>query len=136
MRGEACTRTRRTTDGTGWLGQGLGISGAGRYITFPVRAPAIFNGSTFPQVLAIDRLNPDHITVAGGGSNDVGDGGSSFPQVSDNGHVLFATVAPNLSGNVANSSRTVLMVRDLRISRDKKSLIAKTAGPGPTRRAS
>ena len=105
-----------TSSGTAWLGQGLSISGNGRYVTFAVRSPALFNGSTFPQILAIDRNNPDHITIASGGSNGFGDGGSSFPKVSDDGHVLFATVAPNLTGNVANSARTVLVVRDLQNS--------------------
>ena len=105
-----------TTDGTAWLGQGLSISGNGRFVSFAVRSPAIFNGSTFPQILAIDRADPDHITTASGGSFGVGDGGSSFPKVSDDGHVLFATVAPNLTGNIANSSRTVLVVRDLQNS--------------------
>jgi hypothetical protein len=105
-----------TSSGTAWLGQGLSISGNGRYITFAVRSPALFNGSTFPQILAIDRNDPGHITIASGDSNGFGNGGSSYPKVSDDGHVLFATVAPNLTGNVAYQGRTVLLVRDLQSS--------------------
>lgn len=105
-----------TNNGADYVGQGIGVSGNGRYVAFAVRSPGLFNGSTFPQILVIDRNNPSYITVASGGSSGFGDGGSSYPKVSDGGHVLFATVAPNLTGNVALPFRTVLVVRDLQRS--------------------
>ncbi len=105
-----------STNDASFVAQGISISGNGRYITFPVRSPTMFNGSTFTQVLAIDRNNPGHITIASGDSNGFGNGHSIHPEVSDDGHVLFMTNAGNLTGNLANGVVTALVVRDLQSS--------------------
>jgi len=105
-----------STNDASFVAQGISISGNGRYITFPVRSPTMFNGSTNTQVLAIDRNNPGHLTIASGDSNGVGNGHSIHPEVSDDGHVLFMTNAGNLTGNLANGVVTALVVRDLQSS--------------------
>ncbi len=99
-----------STNNASYVGQGIGISGNGRYITFALRSPTTLNGSNFTQVLAIDGNNPGNITVASGGSFGFGNGNSSWPKVSDDGHVLFMTNAGNLT---ANFPSTALVVRDL-----------------------
>ena len=76
----------------------------------------MFNGSTFTQVVAIDRNNPGAITVASGDSNGFGNGHSLYPKVSDDGHVAFMSYAGNLTGNFANSQTIALVVRDLQTS--------------------
>ena len=43
-----------STNNVSYVGQGIGISGNGRYITFSLRSPTMF-GSNFTQVMAIDR---------------------------------------------------------------------------------
>ena len=48
-----------STDSASFMTEGISVSGDGRYITFPLRSPSMFNGSVFSQVLAIDRQNPD-----------------------------------------------------------------------------
>jgi Immunoglobulin domain/Immunoglobulin I-set domain/ZU5 domain len=101
------------SSGADYMAQGIGLSDSFRYVVFAVRSAAMFNGSTYPQILAIDRNDPGHITIASGTSNGVGDGSSIYPRVSDDGHVLFMTNAPNLTGNFANAVRTTLVVRDL-----------------------
>ncbi len=58
---------------------------------------------------------PSSIIIASTGANGSGDGASSYPKLSDDGHVLFATYAANLTGNV-NPSRQMLVVRDLQSS--------------------
>jgi hypothetical protein len=102
-----------STNNASYVAQGMSISSNGRYVSFPVRSPSMFGGSTFTQVLAIDRNNPGQITVASGDSNGVGNGNSIFPKVSDDGHVLFVTNAGNLTGNFANAVQATLVVRDL-----------------------
>ena len=105
-----------STNNASYVAQGIGISGNGRYITFALRSPTTFNGSNFTQILAIDRNNPGQITVASGGSFGFGNGNSSWPKVSDDGHVLFMTNAGNLTGDFANSASSALVVRDLQSS--------------------
>jgi len=105
-----------STNNASYVAQGIGISGNGRYIAFVVRSPTLLNGSNFTQVLAIDRNNPGQITVASGDSNGVGNGHSSWPKVSDDGHVLFVTDAGNLTGGYANSLNPAIVVRDLQSS--------------------
>jgi Immunoglobulin I-set domain/Immunoglobulin domain/WD40-like Beta Propeller Repeat len=99
-----------STNNESYVGQGIGISGNGRYITFALRSPTTLNGSNFTQVLAIDQNNPGNITVASGGSFGFGNGNSSWPKVSDDGHVLFMTNAGNLTANFTSAA---LVVRDL-----------------------
>jgi hypothetical protein len=105
-----------STNFASYVAEGMDISGDGRYITFPVRSPTMFNGSTFTQVVALDRNNPGTITVASGDSNGFGNGHSIYPRVSDDGHVAFMTYAGNLTGNFANSQTVALAVRDLQSS--------------------
>ncbi len=102
-----------STNNVSYVAQGIGISGNGRYITFALRSPTTLNGSNFTQILAIDQNNPGQITVASGDSNGFGNGHSSWPKVSDDGHVLFMTNAGNLTGNFANGAVSALVVRDL-----------------------
>ena len=104
--------TFNTNNVTDYLAQGLSISGNGRFVAFAVRSPALLNGSTVAQVVGIDRNFPSSIITASAGANGVGDGASSYPKLSDDGHVLFATYAANLTGN-ANPGRQMLVVRDL-----------------------
>jgi Tol biopolymer transport system component len=99
-----------------FVAQGMSISGNGRYISFPVRSPSMFGGSTATQVLAIDRDNPGNIIIASADANAVGDGHSVYPQVSDDGHVLFLTNAGNLTGNFANGVQPTIVIRDLHSS--------------------
>ena len=90
----------------GLLAQGVSISGDGRYIAFSVRSPTLL-GSTYTQVLVIDRFAPDTLIWRAPHRSraaipGVGNGDSSFPKLSDDGrYVLFATTAANLTGNVA-----------------------------------
>ena len=105
-----------STNNESYVSEGIGISGNGRYITFALRSPTTFNGSNFTQVLAIDRYDAGHITVASGGSFGFGDGNSNWPKVSDDGHVLFMTHAGNLTGGFTNSQSAALVVRDLQSS--------------------
>jgi hypothetical protein len=105
--------TLDTSNDQDYLGQGVAISPNGRYVAFAIRSTALLGGSTFPQVIAIDRQVPNSFIVASNGPNGFGDGSSSFPKLADDGHVLFATTAPNLTGNLAFSLRTVLVARDL-----------------------
>jgi hypothetical protein len=102
-----------STNNTSFVGQGIDISSNGRYITFPLRSPSRLFGSTFTQVIGLDRDNPNVITVASGNFDGAGDGHSAWPRVSDDGHVLFMTNAGNLTGNFANGAVTALVVRDL-----------------------
>ena len=102
-----------STNNASFVGQGIDISSNGRYITFPLRSPSRLFGSTFTQVVALDRDNPNVTTVASGNFDGAGDGHSSWPQVSDDGRVLFMTNAGNLTGNFANGAVTALVVRDL-----------------------
>ncbi|MGH8176343.1 MAG: immunoglobulin domain-containing protein [Steroidobacter sp.] len=103
-----------TTNGQDYIAQGLSISDNGRYVAFAVRSPGLFGGSTVPQIVAIDRTAPNTLIFPSTGANGLGDGASSYPKLSGDGrYVLFATIAPNLTGNVANFNRSVLVVRDL-----------------------
>jgi len=107
--------TFNTDNVTDYLAEGLSISGNGRFVAFTVRSPALLSGSTVAQVVGIDRSFPSSIIIASTGANGAGDGASSYPKLSDDGHVLFATYAANLTGNV-NPGRQMLVVRDLQSS--------------------
>ena len=74
------------------------------------------NVGVLQQVLAIDRNNANHITIASGDSNELGDEHCLYPRVSDDGHVVFMTQAGNLTGNFANSQTYALVVRNLQSS--------------------
>jgi len=102
-----------STNNVSYVGQGIGLSANGQYVTFALRAPTLFNGSAFTQVVAIDRVSSGSIIVASGGSFGFGNGNSSWPQVSDDGHVLFQTTAGNLTGDFTNSQTAAIVVRDL-----------------------
>jgi hypothetical protein len=109
--------TMDPANGVDYLGQGLSISRDGRYTAFSMRSAPLL-GSTVPQVVVIDRNAPTTLTIASIGTDGsgigIGDGGSSYPKLSDDGrYVLFATTASNLSGGVALAGRQVLVSRDL-----------------------
>jgi hypothetical protein len=93
-----------------FVGQGIGLSGNGRWLAFSWRAPAVFQ-SNFTQVMTID-LNLGEQAVASGNSNGFGNGNSSWPKVSDDGHVIFQTTAGSFTNDFANSQTPVLAVRD------------------------
>ena len=76
-----------------YVGQGIGISGNGRYITFVLHAPSWF-GSDFNQIMAIDRNDAGGQFIASGSSFGIGDGNSSWPKVSDDGHVTLRDQGP------------------------------------------
>jgi hypothetical protein len=104
-------------NGADYLGQGLSVSADGRYVAFPMRSAPLL-GSTFPQVVVVDRTNPTALMLAStgtlGSGVGMGDAASSFPKLSDDGrYVLFATTASNLSAGVALGGRQVLVMRDL-----------------------
>ncbi|MFL6548768.1 MAG: immunoglobulin domain-containing protein, partial [Povalibacter sp.] len=109
-----------TLDQTGrdeYLHQGLSISGNGRYVAFALRSPALL-GTTWPQVVVIDRNDPNTLMVASTGSTGsgigLGDGLSNYPKLSDDGrYVVFFSMASNISGNVGNSLAFAFMLRDL-----------------------
>ena len=61
--------------------------------------------------MAID-LNLGEQAVASGNSNGFGNGHSSWPKVSDDGHVVFQTSAGSLTGDFTNSQSVALAVRD------------------------
>ena len=105
-----------STNNVSYVGQGIGLSANGQYVTFALHAPTLFNGSAFTQVVAIDRNASGSIIVASGGSFGFGNGNSSWPKVSDDGHVLFETNAANLTDNFTNSQINALVVRDLQTS--------------------
>jgi hypothetical protein len=102
-----------STNNVSYVAQGIGLSANGRYVTFALHAPSLFNGSAFTQIVAIDINQSGSIIVASGGSFGFGDGNSSWPQVSNDGHVLFQTFAGNLTNNFTNSQSAALVVRDL-----------------------
>lgn len=106
--------TLETTSFPDGIGQGLGMSDDGRYVAFAMRAAA-FLGSTSTQVVVLDRSTaPATLTIASTGVNGIGNGTSRYPELSGDGrYVLFNTIAPNLTGGQATSSRPFLMVRDL-----------------------
>jgi hypothetical protein len=100
-----------------YLGQGLSISGNGRYVSFALRSQPLL-GSTVPQIVVIDRNDPATLMIASTGSAGsgigLGDNVSSYPKLSGDGrYVLFPTKASNISGNVGNSLNWALMLRDL-----------------------
>jgi hypothetical protein len=98
------------TNNVAFVGQGIGLSGNGRYLAFSWRAPAVFQ-TNFTQVMTID-LNLGEQAVASGNSNGFGNGNSSWPKVSDDGHVIFQTTAGSFTNDFANSQTPVLAVRD------------------------
>jgi Tol biopolymer transport system component len=100
-----------------YLGQGLSISGDGRYVAFALRSQPLL-GSTVPQVVVIDRNDPATLMVASTGSAGsgigLGNGISNYPKLSDDGrYVAFSSMAANISGNVGNSLDWAVVLRDL-----------------------
>lgn len=121
-----------------YLGQGLSISGNGRYVAFALRSQPLL-GSTVPQVVVIDRDDPATLMIASTGSagSGMGNGTSNFPKLSDDGrYVVFSTRSSNISGNVGNSLDWALMLRDLQTqtttvaSRRANGAPVRTAGSG------
>ncbi|HEY5809563.1 MAG TPA: hypothetical protein VIT67_16430 [Povalibacter sp.] len=108
--------TLDTSNGADYLSQALSISGNGRYVAFSARSPALSGGSSFPQIFAIDRNSLGSVILVSTGINGVGNEASHYPVVSDDGHVLFSTYAPNLTENVAFLNSPALVVRDLQNS--------------------
>jgi hypothetical protein len=106
-----------TSSGADYLGQGISISGNGRYVAFAMRSAPLL-GSNVSQVVVIDTVSPATLMLASTGSvgsgMGLGDGASSYPKLSDDGrYVLYATTAANLSANVAIAGYQALMMRDL-----------------------
>jgi Tol biopolymer transport system component len=107
-----------TTNSPDGIGQGLSISGNGQFVALSIRSGGLFGGSTVPQVVVVDVTTTETLMVASSGSLGsgiaIGDGSSTFPQLSDNGrYVLFQSIAPNLTAGVASSSHNMILVRDL-----------------------
>lgn len=105
------------SSGADYIGQGLSISGNGRYLAFALRSQPLL-GSTYPQVVAIDRTAPNTLMLASTGSAGsgigIGNHQSSYPMLSDDGrYLLFSTMAGNITENVAWQSSPVMLVRDL-----------------------
>jgi hypothetical protein len=104
-------------NGSDYLGQGMSVSANGRYVAFAMRSVPLL-GSTFPQVVVIDRNNPSTLMLAStgtfGSGMGIGNAGSSFPKLSDDGrYVLFATASSNLSNGVAVAGSQAIVLRDL-----------------------
>ena len=93
--------------------QGLSISEDGRFIAFAINSVAL-TGSTFDQVMVIDRNNPAAPILASTGANGAGDGNSAWPKISGDGrYVIFESVAPNLTDGLGLPWRRYAVVRDL-----------------------
>jgi len=108
-----------STNDVSYVAQGIGLSASGKYVTFAVHSPALFNGSAFTQVVAIDLQASPDIVVASSGSFGFGDDNSMWPKVSEDGHVIFETKARNLTANFTNSQTAAIVVRDLRTTEVK-----------------
>jgi len=102
-----------------YLHQGMSIDRNGRRVAFALRSPTLLR-TLDPQVVVIDPLVPETLTIASTGSVGsgigMGNGTSNFPKLSDDGrYVLYRTNAPNLRGNLGNPNPVdwAVMVRDL-----------------------
>jgi hypothetical protein len=100
-----------------YLHQGMSIDRNGRHVAFALRSPTLL-GTLIPQVVVMDTLVPDTLTVASIGSAGsgigMGDAPSIFPKLSDNGrYVLYHTNSTNLRGNVGSPLDWAVMLRDL-----------------------
>jgi hypothetical protein len=100
-----------------YVGQGLSISEDGRFVAFALRSVSML-GSTYPQVMVIDRMALDSLILASTGSLGsgigIGNQQSNFPKLSDDGrYVLFSTMAGNITENAAQLNNPVLLLRDL-----------------------
>ena len=109
--------TMDPVNGVDFLGQGMSISGDGRYTAFAIRS-ASWLGNSVTQTVVVDRNNPDELIPVSTGSLDSGIGfgtaTSNYPKISADGrYVAFSTNAPNISGGVANTQDMALMVRDM-----------------------
>jgi hypothetical protein len=125
-------------NGVDYLGQGLSVSADGRYVAFPMRSAPLL-GSTFPQVVVVDRTNPSTLMLAStgtlGSGVGIGDAGSSYPKLSDDGrYVLFATSSFNLSAGVALGGREAIVLRDLQTQ--TTSVASRRANGTPVQSAS
>jgi hypothetical protein len=105
------------TNGVDFMGQGISISGDGRYTAFALRSTPLL-GTNITQTVVIDRTNPGTLIVAStgtvGSGIGLGNATSNWPEISADGRfVIFSTQAPNISGGVGNTLDTALMVRDL-----------------------
>ncbi len=93
--------------------QGLSISEDGRFIAFAINSVAL-TGSTFDQVIVVDRDNPTAPILVSTGANGAGNGNSSWPKISRDGrYVMFESVAPNLTEGLGLPWRRYAVVRDL-----------------------
>jgi hypothetical protein len=93
--------------------QGLSISQDGRFIAFAMNSVAI-TGSTFDQIVVVDRENPGAPILASTGAGGAGNGNSAYPKISGDGrYVLFESVAPNITEGLGLPWRRYAVVRDL-----------------------
>ncbi len=93
--------------------QGLSISQDGRFIAFAMNSVAL-TGSTFDQIVVVDRENPGAPILASTGAGGAGNGNSAYPKISGDGrYVLFESYAPNLTDGLALPWRRYAVVRDL-----------------------
>jgi len=112
----AFTLTR--SSGADYLGSGLSISGDGSRVSFALRSQSLLV-STYPQIVVVDRNDPNTLIVASTGSAGSGIGmadgiTTSYPKLSYDGRqVMFSTTAPNITGGVANPMAFAVVVRDL-----------------------
>jgi hypothetical protein len=93
--------------------QGLSISEDGQFIAFAINSVAL-TGSTFDQVMVVDRDNPTAPILVSTGADGAGNGNSAHPKISANGrYVLFESMAPNLTEGLGLPWRRYAVVRDL-----------------------
>ena len=100
------------TNASEYLHQGMAIDRDGRHVAFAL-ALAGDSGTAVPQIVVVDVLNPEIITVASKNTADsgnvMGDGQSTFPKLSPDGrYVLFNTSAGNISGATGGLYDTTL----------------------------
>jgi Tol biopolymer transport system component len=94
------------------LRQGMSISSNGRYIAFTIAAPDLL-GSPHNQVIVADR-NTNTYVVASMNQGVLGNGNSGYPEISGDGrYVMFSSIAPSLTNNLATAFAPLVVVRDL-----------------------
>jgi hypothetical protein len=100
-----------------YLHQGMSIDRNGRRVAFALRSPTLL-GTLVPQIVVVDPLVPETLTIASTGSVGsgigMGNATSNFPKLSDDGrYVLYRTNSTNLTNNLGSPLDWAVMVRDM-----------------------
>ena len=95
------------------LRQGISISNNGRYVAFSMVSQDVL-GTSQSQVLVVDSNAPGEFKVASNVLGVPGNGASAYPKISGDGrYVLYSTLAPNLTNNLASAFNAYLVVSDV-----------------------